>query len=77
MLLLLKTNVEFAQVCRVKAVLKLTPDQEKLWTPLETAVRDAAKMRMEQMKSMMDCQLALNRDPRFAPDRDPLRGHGG
>ena len=43
-----------ARLAGLKAVLKLTPDQEKLWTPFEAAVRDAAKMRMEQMTSMMD-----------------------
>jgi zinc resistance-associated protein len=43
-----------ARVAGLRAGLKLTPDQEKLWPPFETAVRDAAKMRMEQMKAMMD-----------------------
>lgn len=43
-----------ARLAGLKAVLKLTPDQDKLWTPFEAAVRDAAKMRMEHMKAMMD-----------------------
>ena len=43
-----------ARLAGIKAGLKLTPDQEKLWTPFETAVRDAAKMRAERMKVMMD-----------------------
>ena len=43
-----------SRLAGLKAVLKLTPDQEKLWTPFEAAVRDAAKMRMEQTKAMMD-----------------------
>ena len=43
-----------AKLAGLKAGLKLTPDQEKLWPPFETAVRDAAKMRMEHMKAMMD-----------------------
>ena len=43
-----------ARVAGLKAGLQLTPDQEKLWPAFETAVRDAAKMRMEQMKAMMD-----------------------
>lgn len=43
-----------ARLAGLKAVLKLTADQDKLWTPFEAAVRDAAKMRMEQMKAMMD-----------------------
>src|SRR6516164_9592452 len=36
----------------LKAGLKLTPDQEKLWPPFEAAVRDATKSRMDQMKEM-------------------------
>src|SRR5208337_2745892 len=43
-----------ARLAGLKAGLKLTADQEKLWAPFETAVRDAAKVRMEQMKAMMD-----------------------
>jgi hypothetical protein len=43
-----------AKLAGLKAGLKLTPDQEKLWGPFEAAVRDAAKMRMEHMRAMMD-----------------------
>ena len=43
-----------AKLAGLKAGLRLTPDQEKLWAPFETAVRDAAKLRMDQMKTMMD-----------------------
>jgi zinc resistance-associated protein len=43
-----------ARLAGIKAGLKLTPDQEKLWTPFEAAVRDVAKMRAERMKAMMD-----------------------
>jgi hypothetical protein len=43
-----------AGLAGLKAGLKLTSDQEKLWPPFETAVRDAAKLRMEQMKSMFE-----------------------
>jgi hypothetical protein len=43
-----------ARLVGLKAVLKLTPDQDKLWAPFEAAVRGAAKIRMEQMKAMMD-----------------------
>ena len=34
-----------ARLAALKAVLDLTPDQDKFWTPLEAAVRDAAKER--------------------------------
>ena len=43
-----------AKLAGLKAGLKLTPDQEKLWEPFEAAVRDAAKMRMEHMRAMME-----------------------
>jgi zinc resistance-associated protein len=43
-----------AKLAGLKAGLRLTSDQEKLWPPFETAIRDAAKLHMEQMKSMID-----------------------
>jgi hypothetical protein len=42
-----------AKLAGLRAGLRLTSDQEKLWPPFETAIRDAAKLHMEQMKSMM------------------------
>jgi hypothetical protein len=36
-----------ARIAAVKAGLKLTPDQEKLWPPVEAAVRDFAKLRAD------------------------------
>ena len=36
-----------ARVSAFKSALKLTPDQEKLWPAVETAVRDIAKERMQ------------------------------
>ncbi|MFG1480859.1 Spy/CpxP family protein refolding chaperone [Xanthobacter sp. V4C-4] len=32
-----------ARLAALKTVLKLTPEQEKLWPPVETAIRDAVK----------------------------------
>jgi zinc resistance-associated protein len=43
-----------AKLAGLKAGLKLTPDQEMLWAPFETAVREAAKMRMEHMHGMIE-----------------------
>ncbi len=43
-----------AKLTGMKAELKLKPDQEKLWGPFETAVRDSAKDRMENMQKMME-----------------------
>jgi hypothetical protein len=43
-----------AGLAGLRAGLKLTSDQDKLWPPFEAAVRDAANLHMEQMKSMME-----------------------
>ena len=43
-----------AKLAGMKAGLKLTADQDKLWAPFEAAVRDAAKARMDNMQKMMD-----------------------
>ena len=37
-----------ARIAAVKAGLQLTPDQEKLWPPVEAAVRDFAKLRIDR-----------------------------
>ena len=41
-----------ARIAALKAVLALTPDQEKLWGPFETAIRDAAKQSQERAQTM-------------------------
>ncbi len=62
-----------AKIASVKAGLKLTADQEKLWPPVETAVRDFAKQRMAQANAR-----ASERDARRAeqdqkgPDGKPV-----
>ncbi len=43
-----------AKLAGMKAALKLTPDQEKAWAPFESAVRDAAKARMDAMRAMRE-----------------------
>ena len=43
-----------AELAGLKAALKLNADQDKLWTPFETSVRDAAKERDDAMKAMRD-----------------------
>jgi LTXXQ motif family protein len=42
-----------AKLAGMKAGLQLTLDQEKLWGPFESAVKDAAKARMDAMQQMM------------------------
>jgi uncharacterized membrane protein YgcG len=42
-----------ARIAAVHAGLKLTPDQEKLWPPVESAVRDFAKIRIDRANARM------------------------
>src|ERR1700730_11324041 len=43
-----------ARIAAVHAGLKLNPDQEKLWPPVEAAVRDFAKMRIDRANARMN-----------------------
>src|SRR5260370_14430394 len=45
-----------ARIAAVKAGLKLTPDQEKLWPPVDTAVRDFAKLRIDRANARMNAE---------------------
>jgi hypothetical protein len=56
-----------ARIAAVKAGLKLTPDQEKLWPPVEAAVRDFAKLRIDRANARMN----PSRDDAQKPD-DPV-----
>jgi hypothetical protein len=57
-----------ARIAAVHAGLKLTADQEKLWPPVESAVRDFAKIRIDRITAMMKARE--DRDPQ-KPD-DPV-----
>ena len=45
-----------ARIAAVHAGLKLTPDQEKLWPPVEAAVRDFAKLRIDRANARMSAK---------------------
>lgn len=47
-----------ARIAAVKAGLRLTPDQEKLWPPVEAAVRDFAKLRIDRANARMKAKDA-------------------
>ena len=53
-----------AKIAAVHAGLKLNPDQEKLWPPVEAAVRDFAKMRIDRANARMNAP----RDEAQKPD---------
>jgi LTXXQ motif family protein len=60
-----------ARIAAVHAGLKLTADQEKLWPPVETAVRDFAKMRIDRANARMNAQKDDSRDAQQKSD-DPV-----
>lgn len=57
-----------ARIAAVHAGLKLTPDQEKLWPPVEAAVREFAKLRIDRANARMNGQD----DARSTPTDDPV-----
>src|SRR4030081_583898 len=59
-----------ARIAAVHAGLKLTPDQEKLWPPVETAVRDFAKLRIDRANARMNAEKSDSQDAQ-KPD-DPV-----
>ncbi|WMT73002.1 Spy/CpxP family protein refolding chaperone [Bradyrhizobium sp. Ash2021] len=59
-----------ARIAAVHAGLKLTPDQEKLWPPVETAVRDFAKLRIDRANARMNVEKNDSADAQ-KPD-DPV-----
>src|SRR5882757_4152052 len=58
-----------ARIAAVHAGLKLNADQEKLWPPVETAVKEFAKLRIDRANARMNA-MRDNRDPQ-KPD-DPV-----
>jgi hypothetical protein len=57
-----------ARIGGLKAGLKLTPEQEKLWPPVEQALRDMAAQRMQTMQ-----QRRAERGNRGAERPDPMQ----
>jgi hypothetical protein len=51
-----------ARIAAVKAGLKLTADQEKLWPPVEAAVRDFAKLRIDRANARMNADRDDSKD---------------
>lgn len=59
-----------ARIAAVHAGLKLNADQEKLWPPVEAAVRDFAKLRIDRANARMNAKPDDQQD-RQKPD-DPV-----
>lgn len=45
-----------SRIAAVRAGLKLTPDQDKLWPPVEAAVRDLIKLRTDRANARMQAE---------------------
>jgi antitoxin component HigA of HigAB toxin-antitoxin module len=48
-----RADLADARIAAVHAGLKLTPDQEKMWPPVEAAVRDLVKIRIDRATARM------------------------
>src|ERR1700758_3220799 len=59
-----------ARIAAVHAGLKLTADQEKLWPPVESAVRDFVKQRIDRANARMKAQD--DAQDRQKPDDNPV-----
>ena len=57
-----------ARIAAVHAGLKLTADQEKLWPPVEAAVRDFAKLRIDRANARMNAQRDGSQDQQKPAD---------
>jgi LTXXQ motif family protein len=57
-----------ARIAAVHAGLKLSADQEKLWPPVETAVRDLVKIRIDRAKAREAAAAAANGNDQAKPD---------
>ena len=60
-----------ARIAAIHAGLKLTPDQEKLWPPVESAVREFAKMRIDRANARMKAE-ADDQQRDQAKEDDPI-----
>jgi LTXXQ motif family protein len=59
-----------ARIGGIKAVLKLTADQEKLWEPVETIIRKGAALRVQRIQEMRE-RMAQFREG-MQPALDPV-----
>ena len=59
-----------ARIAAVHAGLKLTADQEKLWPPVESAVRDLVKLRIDRANARMKAQDDAQGQPK--PEDNPV-----
>jgi hypothetical protein len=61
-----------ARIAAIHAGLKLTPDQEKLWPPVENAARDFAKMRIDRANARMKAETDNQQNNGQQQEQDPV-----
>lgn len=61
-----------ARIAAVHAGLKLTADQEKLWPPVESAVRDLVKLRIDRANARMKAMDEAEAEGQPRPDDNPV-----
>jgi hypothetical protein len=61
-----------ARIAAVHAGLKLTADQEKLWPPVESAVRDLVKLRIDRANARMKAQDDAQSGGQQKPEDNPV-----
>lgn len=52
-----------ARIAAIHAGLKLSADQEKLWPPVEAALRNLGTLRLSHMQAMRQTQESMSNDP--------------
>ncbi|MGH6717507.1 MAG: Spy/CpxP family protein refolding chaperone [Bradyrhizobium sp.] len=66
-----RTDLADARIAAVHAGLKLTPDQEKLWPSIASAVRDFAKTRIDRIAARIQARRQANDQAAQTPP-DPI-----
>ncbi|MBV9462462.1 MAG: Spy/CpxP family protein refolding chaperone [Bradyrhizobium sp.] len=61
-----------ARIAAVHAGLKLTADQEKLWPPVESAVRDLVKLRIDHANARMKAEDDVQAEGAQKPEDNPV-----
>jgi hypothetical protein len=62
-----------ARIAAVKAGLKLTPDQDKMWPAVESAVRDMVMLRIDRANARMEAQKTADDAKTDTPDNPVAR----
>src|ERR1700686_126872 len=60
-----------AKIAAVHAGLKLSADQEKLWPPVESAVREFAKLRIDRANAQMNARQDDSKDGQKQDSQNP------